>query len=126
MDINQKQIKTAEEYINFVREFVTLLDRQLIFWEESVKNYGSSHELANQMPALISLVNTVGYLRGQDGVFLDIRPITENQKEFYDYEYLFESRLEKLIGTILNSKEKEFYQDRLKECFIKVRTKQNV
>lgn len=76
------------------------------------------------MPAIISLVNTVGYLRGQDGMFLDIRPRTENQNEFYGYEDLFEKRLNKLIDILMDSDEKDFYQERLESYLIKSRTKQ--
>ena len=123
MDINQKHIKTAEEYINFVREFVTLLDRQISVWEERARNKEELHELACQMPAIISLVNTVGYLRGQDGMFLDIRPRTENQKELYKYEDLFEKRLKKLIDILISSDEKQYYQNRLDSYFVKSRTK---
>ena len=65
MDIQQRQLSTADEYTNFVREFVTLLDKQLTIWEDRAKNKKELHELARQMPAIISLVNTVGYLHGQ-------------------------------------------------------------
>ncbi|MDP2930164.1 MAG: hypothetical protein Q8N56_00950 [bacterium] len=124
MDINRKQLNSGEEYTNFVREFVTLLDQQLSVLEKRAGNKAEIHNLASQMPALISLVNTVGYLRGQDGMFLDIRPRTENQKEFYGYEDLFEDRLEKLIGIVINSDEKKFYYDRLDSYFVKSRTGQ--
>lgn len=76
------------------------------------------------MPAIISLVNTVGYLRGQDGMFLDIRPRTENQGEFYKYEDQFETRLDKLIDILMDSDEKDFYIERLESYLIKSRTKQ--
>lgn len=124
MEIQQKQLSTAEEYTDFVREFATLLDQQLTLWENSAKNKESLRELARQMPAIISLVNTVGYLRGQDGIFLDIRPHTENQKEFYAYEDLFEKRLEKLIDIMMSSDEKEFYLERLESYMVKSRTRQ--
>lgn len=124
MDIQQKQLSNADEYTNFIREFVTLLDKQLSVWEESVKTKKELRNLAHQMPAIICLVNTVGYLRGQDGMFLDIRPRTENQKEFYGYEDLFEARLEKLIDILMVSDEKEYYRERLESYLIKSRTKQ--
>jgi len=124
MDIQQKQLSNADEYTNFIREFVTLLDKQLSIWEESAKTKKELHDLAHQMPAIICLVNTVGYLRGQDGMFLDIRPRTENQKEFYGYEDLFEARLEKLIDILMVSDEKEYYLERLESYLIKSRTKQ--
>ncbi|MDX1535577.1 MAG: hypothetical protein R3346_02355 [Candidatus Spechtbacterales bacterium] len=124
MDIKRKELSTAHEYTSFVREFVTLLDKQLAVWEDRVKNKESLHDLARQMPAIISLVNTVGYLRGQDGVFLDIRPHTENQSEFYKYEDLFESRLVKLIDVLMDSKEKDYYMERLESYLVKSRSRQ--
>lgn len=90
---------SRQEYTNFVREFVALLDQQLVIWEESAKDSRELHELARRMPALISLINTVGYLRGQDNVFLDVRPRTENQKEFNDYTNM--SNTDSVMNQIL-------------------------
>lgn len=123
MDIQKQQLINADEYTKFVREFVTLLDEQLRVWEDRVKNTGVLHDLALQMPAIISLVNTVGYLRGQDGLFLDIRPRTENQGEFYKYEDQFEKRLRQLIDLLMNSDERDFYEERLESYLVKSRTK---
>ena len=120
----KRQLKSAQEYTNFVREFVTLLDQQLCYWEIMAKNKERHYEVAHQMPALISLVNTVGYLRGQDGMFLDIRPKTDNQKEFYGYEDAFEKRLENLIDIIMDSDQKQHYLERLDSYLVKSRTKQ--
>ncbi len=123
MERNKKVIDSAEKYTEFVRAFATLLDKQLTIVEGYVNRKDGAHNLIQQMPAIISLVNTVGYLRGQDGMFLDIRPRTENQKEFYEYEDLFEKRLGILIDFLLNSEEKEYYQERLESYFVKSRTK---
>jgi len=124
MDIQKQQLSTGDEYTKFVRGFATLLDEQLSVCEDRAKNKENLHELARQMPAIISLVNTVGYLRGQDGMFLDMRPRTENQNEFYGYEDLFEKRLDQLINTLMDSDEKDFYKERLESYLIKSRTKQ--
>lgn len=123
MERNNKIIESSEAYTEFVRAFATLLDQQLTLLEGYTKNKEGAHDLIQQMPAIISLVNTVGYLRGQDGMFLDIRPRTENQKEFYEYEDLFEKRLGVLIDFLLNSEEKAYYQERLESYFVKARTK---
>ena len=120
---NIRKIESGEAYTEFVRAFATLLDQQLTLLEGYMNGKDGAHTLIQQMPALISLVNTMGYLRGQDGMFLDIRPSTENQKEFYEYEDLFEKRLSTLIDFILNSDEKEYYRERLESYFVKVRTK---
>jgi hypothetical protein len=63
-------------------------------------------------------------LRGQDGIFLEIRPMTENQREFYKFEDLFEDRLNKIIELILDSEEKDFYIKRLESYLVKVLTGQ--
>ena len=120
---NIRKIESGEAYTEFVRAFATLLDQQLTLLEGYMNGKEGAHNLIQQMPALISLVNTIGYLRGQDGMFLDIRPSTENQKEFYEYEDLFEKRLSTLIDFILNSDEKEYYRERLESYFVKARTK---
>jgi len=124
MEITKHTITTADEYVDFVRKFVTLVDEQLRFYEKENIGDGELLGLATQMPALISLVNTVGYLRGQDGMFLDIRPSTDKQQEFYALEDEFEHRLKKLIDTVMNSNQKDIYLDRLHTYFIKARSQQ--
>ena len=123
MERNNKIIESSEAYTEFVRAFATLLDQQLTIAEGYASSKEGVHDLIQQMPALISLVNTVGYLRGQDGMFLDVRPRTENQKEFYEYEDLFEKRLGVLIDFVLSSDEKEYFRERLESYFVKARTK---
>jgi hypothetical protein len=122
-----KPFSSAEEYTHFVRKFVTLLDQQFQEYEQCVKNPKDSNDLyrlASVMPALICLVNTVGYLRGQDDMFLNIRPHTNNQKEFYNYEDWFEERLNKLIDILMHSKARAYYQARLESYLVKTRTQQ--
>lgn len=124
IESNKKVIESAEEYIEFVRAFATLLDQQLTIFEGYMSAKDGAHDLIHQMPALISLVNTMGYLRGQDGMFLDIRPSApENQKEFYELEDMFEKRLNTIIDFILQSDEKEYYRERLDSYFVKARIK---
>jgi hypothetical protein len=122
MNIQKQHLSTGDEYTKFVREFVTLLDEQLSACEEYAKKPEDLYSLAHQMPAIISLINTVGYLRGQDGIFLRIRPSTENQKEFYEYEDKFEERLKNLIDILMASNRKDVYKERLESYFIKSRT----
>jgi hypothetical protein len=126
MEIQKKHIKTDKEYTDFVRSFVTLLDEQFNYWEKQTVEgkRDDLHYLARQMPALISLVNTMGYLRGQDAMFLDIRPHTEHQQEFYQYEYAFEERMKKFIDMLMASEEKDYYIERLDSYLIKTRTQQ--
>jgi hypothetical protein len=145
MKIPNSNITTTDEYISFVEKFVTLVDQELSKYEEmvlvekgavTIVDQGESkpelfyvihsiHDVASHMPALISLVNTVGYLRGQDGVFVDFRPsVGRKQNDLYELENLFEKRLEALIDKILGSKEKSYYLQRLDSYFTKTRSKQ--
>lgn len=122
MNINFKELNSGEEYTDFVRAFTTLLDKQFAICEWRLKEKGGLHDVAYQMPALISMVNTLGYLRGESNMFLDFRPHTDNQDEFYTYEKLFGARLQKLIDLLLASQEKQFYHDQLERYFIQFRT----
>ncbi len=123
MELNKQEITTAEEYVDFVRKFATLLDMQMRRYEDDLTDQ-SLINLSRQMPALISAVNTMGYLRGQDGMFLDLRPMTNNQQEFYALEDGFEVRLSALIDYLMNSSQKDFYLERLDSYYVKVRSKQ--
>lgn len=53
-----------------------------------------------RLPMLMSLVNTIGYLRGQHGMFFEVRPRTDFQNELYENERHFERRLEELIAKL--------------------------
>ncbi len=121
MKIKKVVLNTSDAYTSFVRAFATLLDAELTKWEELAKDKSNYYRLAHIMPALISLVNTAGYLRGQDNMFLDYRPHTDAQKEFYAYENNFEKRLYKLIDLLMASDSKAIYIERLEEYFIEVR-----
>lgn len=67
--IQPKSITTANQYLTPVRQYVTLLDKQLKVMEKASKKKKQVRDVVESMPALISLVNTVAYLRGQDGMF---------------------------------------------------------
>jgi hypothetical protein len=122
MNIEKKDFSTDEEYTNFVRHFVSLLDKQMNMWEEKAKDGKNLTDLVNQMPLIISLVNVVGCLRGQDNVFSDIRPPSRNQKEFYNYEDYFEKRLGNLIDIIMSSEAKDYYKHVLEKDLVKRRS----
>jgi hypothetical protein len=122
MEITKSNITTADEYLDFVRKFATLLDEQLCRYEKDTLGENELQELASHLPTLISLVNTVGCLRGQDGMFLDIRPKTDNQQELNDLEVGFENRLQKCIDIIMNSNQREFYLSKLSTYFVQARS----
>ena len=110
-----------EKYVQLFNDFVSLVDKQLERFESETLDIQT---IAKGLPPLISLVNTIGYLRGQDGVFVDFRPQTEQQTYFYKVEDKYEDRLEKLIQRVMNSDEKGFYEQVLHSYFCKVRTLQ--
>ncbi len=123
MDIQKRNLATGEEYINFVRSFVTLLDEELKGWEKGEGSKDELEALADRMPLLISLANTVSCLRGQDNVFLDVRPVApEYIDELYGYEGFFQERLESLAKTLLESDQKQAYQESIHRNFVKIWT----
>jgi len=127
MALPNRPITNADEWQQFVEQFVTLLDKEMLKHEEKIKEPSYAPGLVHVMPALISLVNTVGYLRGQDGMIAsdmdpNIRiPLTDKIRE---YENHFEVRLDKLIDILLASDQKDYYTERLDSYFTKCRTKQ--
>ncbi len=121
MSLNFKETKTAEEYKDLVERFSLLVDKELRIFEQGVKE-GKVAEIIPMMPKLISLVNTVGYLRGQDNAFLDYRPHLDFQNDLYKNERDFENRLRCLIESIKSSGLAEGYKRCLSEYFIKTRS----
>jgi len=125
MSLPSRAINNESEWRQFVEQFVTLLDKEMSTWEEKITDPTNITGLIHAMPALISLVNTVGYLRGQDGMF-DMGPeiSVAVAHDIINYENAFEERLNNFIDIILQSKEREYYEQRLDSYFTKVRTKQ--
>jgi hypothetical protein len=122
MEIPNNVITTEEEYVDFVEKFVTLLDKQFTQAESRINDENDILGSINSLPALISLVNTVGYLRGQDGMFLNIRPSVDSQQTLYEYEDHFEARLKSLIVAVMQSNLHGEYKKRLTTYFVEART----
>ncbi len=117
--------QNAQEYTDLVEKFSALVDQELSR-VESDQREGMDHDIALRLPAIISAVNTIGYLRGQDGMFFDFRPQdiigTGLQGAFYANEDAFESRLQAIINYIGTTKENAFYCERLERYYITART----
>jgi hypothetical protein len=117
--------QNQNEYIDMVERFSGLVDKEMKK-TESEENPGRIHAIALRLPALISLVNTIGYLRGQDGVFLNIRPEDMHgsgiQGYLYKNEDEFEKRLQNLIDEVGTSEEANFYRETLERYYITART----
>jgi len=121
MNIEFKKIETQEEYIDLVEKLSYLVDKEITEYEMLLQK--NVFEVVNAMPKIISLVNVIGYLRGQGGAFLNFRPkVSEHQESLYKNEDAFEARLYKLVEKISESEEtRNHYESTLKEYFIKNR-----
>lgn len=117
--------KNAEEYVDLIEKFSALVDQELTAIEAQQRE-GEAHTVILRLPALISAVNTIGYLRGEGGMFLDCRPEdiqgTGLQKAFYANEDAFELRLQALIDFIGTTEEAAFYRETLERYYITART----
>ena len=121
--MNFTDIKTAEEYKNLVSKYYYLVDSELKKIEKVIEEHSGQLEIES-LPKLISLVNVIGYLRGQDNAFIDVRPagVSEYQRELYDNEDAFEKRLRAIIDVISSNKEYlQRYKDVLERYFVKAR-----
>ncbi len=121
--INFIQPTTAAEYRTLVEQFSFLVDAELKKFE-NINSADEAHTAALEAPKLVSLVNTIGYLRGQDNAFLDIRPheVVEYQKELYANEDSFEDRLKELLNKIVAFGKTDIYNFYMNEYYIKSRS----
>lgn len=115
---------SGADYLAFVDTFCALLDSQLLEFEAQAQDPSQLHSIMFRLPALISLVNTVGYLRGQDDLFLNVRPMTDNQQHLYELEQQFETRLGALIQLVLDSHLRDQYIERLQQYYVTTRSGQ--
>ena len=119
------EIKTADVYKDLIGKYSWLVDSELQKIERGIKEHPDNLDMCiGSLPKIISLVNVVGYLRGQDNAFIDVRPdrVAEYQRELYDNEDMFENRLHKIIKVICaDSKYMERYKAVLDRYFLKAR-----
>jgi len=108
-----------------VEQFSWLVNKEM-GKAESEEGSGRIHTIASRLPALVLLVNTIGYLRGGDGVFLDFRPEdmrgSGRQGDLYKNQDEFEKRLQVLIDEVSASDEVSFYRDTLERYYVLART----
>jgi len=110
------KISDSDEYLRIAGKVAFLIDTEIQSAEADIKQ-DRFQKVALRLPALISSVNFFGYLRGQDNMFVNVRPMTELQKELYKIEDNMESRLNLLIKTV-NNKAPQVYRHRLLEYFV--------
>lgn len=119
-------IETAHAYMDLVSRYSWLVDSELKKAESAI-NESPEHgpeSIINSIPKLISLVNVVGYLRGQDYAFIDVRPheVINQQSELCKNEDEFEARLIKIVQAAYdNPKNREKYEWRIRNYFLKAR-----
>lgn len=111
-----------QQYLETVKNLIELAEYEMKKAEDK-SEFNDLHNLALQLPRLISIVNVISYLRGQDGVFEGIKPIMpSNTQELYVIEDTFEKRLNSLIEKVNSDpKSKEVYQQLMKQYYLKAR-----
>lgn len=118
--------KNATEYVDLVEKFSALVDQELCNLETNQRDGRYARDIALRMPAIISAVNVISYLRGQDGMFLNYRPqdlsSTGLSSAFYGNEDAFEHRLQGLIDYLGTTEENAFYRETLERYYITART----
>ncbi len=130
-DAVEKKIVPNEAYRELSFNLNVLVDNTFNEAEKLVSE-ADYDGIIGRMPALISLTNTIGYLRGQHNLFLDSRekdPTGELTRILRRMEDSFEKRLDALITIIMessNSEHAQKYKAKLELYFVKVRTHEHV
>lgn len=117
-------VRAAAEYLTFAQAFFALVERECAKAKADIQTQGVE-SVIHRMPALISLVNSVGYLRGQDGMFRDEHPrsVSDTQNLLYKMEGRAEDQLNEIIQLLLASDAtKERYKERLMNYFVRSRS----
>lgn len=107
-----------DEYLFLVEHYSYLVDQELGVVERASEN----QYVIDRLPHLICLVNVVGYLRGQDNVFMNSRPEgIPFQDALYTNEALFEKRLAAVIGRVRESGGEVALRTRLEQYLVNFR-----
>jgi hypothetical protein len=125
MHFEMPKPETVEEYMVMVKQFSGLVAAELKMVEEDAQK-GDVYSVVQRLSGLVSIINTLGYLRGQDGFFLDSRPnglAGEYQRQLYAMEDEVETRLWKLIEFVCNTAEgREQYLSHMHTYYLDART----
>ena len=99
--MDYSKITSEEQYIEMVKQYSYLADYSLSLIEAEIQNSVSPQELINNLLKLISLVNVIGYFRGQDGVLMDFQSLRTNSMSWLrQNEDEFENRLWSIIDYV--------------------------
>jgi len=93
--IDKKTPQTADEYISVVRILSSMINSSLD--SMIIKVFTSEDEKLKELTRAAEVVETIASLRGDSGLFRDMRPkgLIEYQKEMYAIE---DALREKLVG----------------------------
>jgi hypothetical protein len=120
--------ETAEAYMAIARSLTALMLLESHTIEKALRS-GEIHIVLQRLPGMISIVNTIAYLRGQDGFFLDERPagVTDFQKELYGLEATGEKFLDYITREICNDPAQiSKLRARLMEYFVQARIPRDI
>jgi hypothetical protein len=120
MKLELRKMQDENEYKEFVERYYYLADGELRD-AESFRARDDHHEVALLLPQLISIVNIVGYLRGQDNRFVTLRPSTGFQSALYEKESEFERRLRALIDFVKATASAALLLESIREYYLKNR-----
>ena len=107
---------TSDEYYKLVEKLNNLINN------EFDKNLNSKDNIdeyfVDRIVYLISLVNTIAYLRGDNNFFIQNREInSDDQEKFYKFENELNNKLREKIQIILESNLKEYYLKKIKTYY---------
>ncbi len=98
-----KPFDNGDDYLDMVGNLAYLVDESLRPLEIMIESGQVDEEMMlMRLPAFISLVNTIGYLRGRESIFTDIRPreTAHEQELIRETEKSLENRLSSIIAYI--------------------------
>lgn len=116
----EQKFNSADEYKKFVEHAVFLVDGELKKLE-ILKENNDHHAIALALAKNVSAVNFIGYLRGQDNMFVESRLHVDFQKDLYKMEDELEKRLWVLIDYVKTSESKDLAEWQLNEYYLKHR-----
>ena len=121
LEDNTKNFKeNIKNFMEMVSYFVNLVDEELSLLEQEV--FYNENKYINKISWVISLVNTIWYLRWQDSFFSNIirAPYSD---ELYKIEDFFEERLHNITSYLAKSEKYEsIYKSKIRDYFYFSRT----
>jgi predicted ATP-binding protein involved in virulence len=114
------QIEDEAQYLLMVKQYSYLVNHTFLLIEEDIKAGVNPQELVNALPKLISLVNVVGFFRGQDGVFSELQNLRTNSTSLLrKNEDEFEKRLLEIIEYVnTDPVAAKYYKTKLLEYYL--------